>query len=199
MRRRVRYDWRMSDFFYNLIKPIWCLFDRNKKSKKALSFKNRQKLYEKGKLKFLKEFDVLSFAKNMRNMKTLVTSMIDDKERFMIKYQKWNSISLLSNTSDGGSDEQYGLIPKVFDKEKKKDFHKERVDEFMVHRIFNLNRRNIVKKNGLGEILDCLMVFLAKVFYQVFPPLKLPRNPIKHSQGKIWPSNQPNTSWVILF
>mmetsp|Transcript_12871 Transcript_12871/g.11403 ORF Transcript_12871/g.11403 Transcript_12871/m.11403 type:complete len:173 (+) Transcript_12871:618-1136(+) len=67
----------------------------------------------------------------MRNLTTLVTSMMDDSERFMIAYQKCNSISLYSDTSSSNSDENYDGVPKMFHKKTRKAKHIQKVNEFM--------------------------------------------------------------------
>jgi len=67
----------------------------------------------------------------MRNLNTLVTSMMDDSERVMINYQKCNVICLSSesegSSSDGGGKDD---IPKLFNKDK--ITHQTEVDNFMV-------------------------------------------------------------------
>ena len=130
MRRRVKFDWKISDFIFNLFSSLSCLFCWIKK-RKSLNVKKRFELYEKGEEKFIKEFDAVQFAKSMRNLNTLVTSMMDDSERVMIKYQKCNVISLSSGDEGNGSD---GIgkneIPKLFTKNKQS--HKTGVDNFMV-------------------------------------------------------------------
>jgi len=97
-----------------------------------LNAKNRVKLFHKGERKFTKEFDAVHYAKSIRNLNTLVASMLDDNEKFMVKYQKSNLITLEgSNTeSSVGSDEDE--IPKLYSKMNRKTKHKIKIDEFMV-------------------------------------------------------------------
>ena len=103
------------------------------RKKNPLNLKKRLELYDKGETKFIKEFDAVYYARSIRNLTTLVTSMIDENERFMIAYQKCHSIPLDSDTTSSFSDENYDGIPKVFSKEKKKLQHKAKVDDFMVN------------------------------------------------------------------
>jgi len=79
-----------------------------------LNAKNRVKLFHKGERKFTKEFDAVHYAKSIRNLNTLVASMLDDNEKFMVKYQKSNLITLESSDSSNGSDEDD--IPKLYSK-----------------------------------------------------------------------------------
>ena len=97
-----------------------------------MNVKNRLKLYEKGESKFIREFDAISYAKNMRNLNTLVTSMMDDSERFMIGYQKRNAISFDTETESDHSDEDPDSIPKMFSSIERKKTHQDKVDDFMV-------------------------------------------------------------------
>lgn len=61
-----------------------------------------------------------------------MTSTIDDRERFIIAYQKCHSISLNSDTSDSCNDENFESIPKMFAKAKTKELHQIKVENFMV-------------------------------------------------------------------
>lgn len=102
------------------------------KKRNPLNLKKRLELFDKGETKFIKEFDAVYYARNIRNLTTLVTSMVDENERFMISYQKCHSISLYSDTTSSMSDENYDGIPKVFSKDKIKRQHRAKVDDFMV-------------------------------------------------------------------
>ena len=96
--------------------------------------------------------------------------MMDDSERFMITYQKCNSISILSDTSSSHSDENYDGIPKMFSKAQRKKKHKAKVDDFMeeykkevwtpkdfrlLNGVFN---RNLLSSNLLFEGLDLCFI-----------------------------------------
>ena len=135
MKRTVRYDWRVSDFIFNLFRLFSFLYCCDGKGGKRLNVKKRLELYDKGETKFTKEFDAVYYARSIRNLTTLVSSMIDEKERFLITYQKANAISLDSSTSSSNSDKNYDGVPKLFAKDKKKMKHKKKVDEFMVNLI----------------------------------------------------------------
>lgn len=96
-----------------------------------MNLKNRLRLYDKGEEKFIQEFDAVKFTKSMRNLQTLVTSMIDDNEQFMIPYQKRHTIPLNSDFSNT-DESDFEKIPKIFDTEQMKKLHMARVDDFMV-------------------------------------------------------------------
>ena len=128
MKRKLKYDWKIIDFIYNLFR-IFSLLCFCCKRKNTLNIRKRLELYDRGEAKFIKEFDAVYYAKSIRNLTTLVTSMIDENERFMITYQKCNSIPLESDTSSSNSDKN-DAIPKTFDKERLK--HQKKVNDFMV-------------------------------------------------------------------
>mmetsp|Transcript_7776 Transcript_7776/g.6873 ORF Transcript_7776/g.6873 Transcript_7776/m.6873 type:complete len:203 (+) Transcript_7776:1003-1611(+) len=91
MRRRLRYDWNLADFIYNSFSFLSCLCFCIKK-KRPMNVKDRHKLYKKGEEKFTKEFDAVYYAKSLRNLNTLVNSLLDDSEKFMINFQRRNAI-----------------------------------------------------------------------------------------------------------
>ncbi|CAI2382440.1 unnamed protein product [Moneuplotes crassus] len=130
MKRRMRYDWKISDFVYNFFSPITWLLCGWWMKKNRFNANTRMKLYEKGEAKFLNEFDAVYYARCMRNLNTLVGSLMDDSERFMITYQKTNCISADGETESSYSDDNYDDVPKMFAKAKKKQ-HKTKVDDFM--------------------------------------------------------------------
>ena len=124
MKRRMKYDWKLTDLIFNLFHPLssflcWC----SNSKRNPLNLKKRHGLFEKGETKFVKEFDAVYYARWMRNLNTLVTSMMDDSERFMIAYQKSNAISLLSDTTSSHSDDNYDDVPKLFASKTKKKKH----------------------------------------------------------------------------
>jgi len=53
-----------------------------------MNVKRRLELYNRGEEKFAKEFDAVYYAKSLRNLNTLMVSMLDDSEKFMANYQK---------------------------------------------------------------------------------------------------------------
>ncbi|CAI2382433.1 unnamed protein product [Moneuplotes crassus] len=130
MKRRMRYHWKVSDFVYNFFSPITWLLCGCWMKKNRLNAHTRMKLYEKGEAKFLNEFDAVYYARCMRNLNTLVGSLMDDSERFMITYQKTNCISADGETESGYSDDNYDGVPKMFAKAKKRQ-HQVKVDDFM--------------------------------------------------------------------
>eukprot|EP00343_Euplotes_focardii_P001167 CAMPEP_0205800820 /NCGR_PEP_ID=MMETSP0205-20121125/2604_1 /ASSEMBLY_ACC=CAM_ASM_000278 /TAXON_ID=36767 /ORGANISM="Euplotes focardii, Strain TN1" /LENGTH=202 /DNA_ID=CAMNT_0053064541 /DNA_START=1333 /DNA_END=1938 /DNA_ORIENTATION=+ len=95
-----------------------------------MNVKNRYKLYQKGEDKFTEEFDAIYYAKSIRNLNTLVSSLLDDSEKFMIRFQKCNTITLKSG-SDNDSNSDGNEAPKLFSKLGAKALHKIKIDEFM--------------------------------------------------------------------
>jgi len=68
----------------------------------------------------------------MRNLKTLVASLMDDSERFLVKYQSVNAIELFSSSeSSGGEEQAYKRIPKLLAGRVSKQNHEQTIDEFM--------------------------------------------------------------------
>ncbi|CAI2386664.1 unnamed protein product [Moneuplotes crassus] len=123
MRSRIRYDWNLSDFLVNLCSLFSCCFCR--------CIKRRYELFEKGEKKFIKEFDAVYYARNMRNLNTLVTSMMDDSEKVMITYQKQNAIPAESDETSENEDENFDDVPKMFSSKILKQKHIEKIDFFM--------------------------------------------------------------------
>ncbi|CAI2386634.1 unnamed protein product [Moneuplotes crassus] len=123
MRSRVRYDWKLSDFLVNLCSLFSCCFCR--------CIKRRYELFEKGEKKFIKEFDAVYYARNMRNLNTLVTSMMDDSEKVMITYQKQNAIPAESDETSENQDENFDDVPKMFSNKMLKEKHIQKIDLFM--------------------------------------------------------------------
>lgn len=152
MRHRVRYDWNILDFIYSILNSIPFLFVCCCRQKNKLHLKKRNKLFQKGEEKFVKEFDAVQFAKSMREMQTLLKSMIDDNERFMIPYQKCNSIPMHSDSEDESGDENYDKVPNLFAPPRLKNIHSARVDAFMVMNSKDFYRESIQKKIGQEEI-----------------------------------------------
>jgi len=68
----------------------------------------------------------------MRHLNTLVTSTMDDSEKFMINYQKCHTIALSSEENDS-SEGVYDGVPKMFDKDKSS--HELKVNTFMVNMV----------------------------------------------------------------
>ncbi|CAI2385439.1 unnamed protein product [Moneuplotes crassus] len=131
MRKRIKYDWKITDYIFNLFRClsfICCCCCCNKRS---LNFRNRLRLYDKGESKLAKELDAVHFVKSFRNLSTLVASVVDDRERLMIAYQKCHLLSLQSDTSNSCSDENFDSIPKMFAKASTKELHQIKVENFM--------------------------------------------------------------------
>jgi hypothetical protein len=128
MKNHYRYDWKISDFLFTFIAPIICICSRDR----SYGIKQRYGLFEKGETKYIKEFDAVYYARNIRNLKAIVTSMMNKKERFLVTYQKRHSISVLSDTTSSPSDKNYDHVPRLCENQKKKDDHSQKVQQFMV-------------------------------------------------------------------
>ena len=65
-------------------------------NKTDYSLYNRHKLYLQGVEKFHNEIDVLNYTKSLRLLKILLSSLMDDSEKFMSTYQHQNWIKLIN-------------------------------------------------------------------------------------------------------
>lgn len=130
MKNRFKYQWKFSDFAFSFIAP--CMKLCKKEENKRLTFMKRHGLYEKGEEKFVKEFDAINFARSMRVLRTLVSSMMDDSERVLTVYQKNHSIPVISEDSSSHSERDYDEVPELYTNQLRKNDHIEKVNRFMV-------------------------------------------------------------------
>lgn len=63
---------------------------------------------EKGEQKYLKEFDVEYFAHTMRKVHVLLSSMLNDKKRFLTNYQQFHVLRLQDEEDLDGRDDDQG-------------------------------------------------------------------------------------------
>lgn len=96
-----------------------------------MGIKNRLSLYKKGEHKYAHEFDAVQFSKNMRNIKALIASLLDDNEKYMIKNQKTNVLLLQESSSEEDLSDQ-DKVPKLFSKLVHKVIHRVKVKKKMV-------------------------------------------------------------------
>jgi hypothetical protein len=103
-----------------------------------MNLKNRYKLFQKGEEKYLKELDVEYFATTMRKVHMLISSLMDDKQRFLSNYQHLNFINLedssgSSSDSDfeGFADKHFKKVPKILSKDGINQ-HSEKIRNLMV-------------------------------------------------------------------
>ena len=95
--------------------PFKCIGRKCRKN--ALNLHTRYLIFKKGESKFVKEFDVVEFAKTQRKLKMLVLSLMDDNKRYLASYQKLNAISLLSNSDSNDSNNSESLkLPNLVSK-----------------------------------------------------------------------------------
>ena len=79
----------------------------------------------------MKEFDAEYYVKSLRNLQMLVSSLMDDSERFMNVYQHSNAISISKNDTDMDTDDDTSkAIPKMI-KDKNSKEHEETVQNFI--------------------------------------------------------------------
>lgn len=128
MKERRRFNFSVFDFIYNLYCLIGWMFCC--KRKRSSLFK-RYKYYEYGENKYMKEFDAAYYAKSIRRLEMLVNTFMDDSERYLVNYQKNNTISLHSDyTATSDSDDEFKKAPKMISKKTKKELHSQRIEEF---------------------------------------------------------------------
>ncbi|CAI2381127.1 unnamed protein product [Moneuplotes crassus] len=131
MRKKARYQWKFTDFFYDFISWVpFCICFCCRKNE-GLNIKRRNKLFSKGADKFINEFDAVHFAKSMREVKTLLASIMDEDERFMIPFQKCNSIPMNTDSEESSEEDAYKEVPKLFARSNETMLHISRVDDFM--------------------------------------------------------------------
>jgi hypothetical protein len=64
-------------------------------------------MFNKGENKFIKEFDAVRFVRMTRNLKMIVSSIMNDSQRFIASYQKINTIHHdINSSSDSMSSEE---------------------------------------------------------------------------------------------
>ncbi|CAI2384425.1 unnamed protein product [Moneuplotes crassus] len=147
--RRTKYGWKFTDLLYNIlmkciINPfticckkkadnssgcLKCLFCCCINRRNKLNLMKRVEYYSKGEDKYAHEFDAVKFSKNMRHLETIVASLLDDSEKFVITHQKSNVLAL--DDSDSNSDHEEIQQPKLFDGEAKKNLYRVKVKRFM--------------------------------------------------------------------
>ena len=115
------------------------------------------KIFNKGEDKFIQEFDAVHYAKSIRNLNTLMAAMLDDSEKFMVKYQKSSLISLESSESESSNESDENDIPKLYSNVNRKAKHKIKIDEFIVRLLLTSFRNNIREKNGRNMTINYWM------------------------------------------
>lgn len=100
---------------------------------KPYGFYNRFQLLEKGLDKFSSEFDAEQYAKSIRNLKMLVSSVMDENERSLGKFQHTNTISLIKSESDEESEGEIDKeMPKLIERKSTLAHHRNIVDKFLL-------------------------------------------------------------------
>lgn len=163
---RSQYNWNITDMIYNLSGYFKFIFHWWINKKNKLNVRNRFKYYSKGKAKYWDEFDAIKFSKSMRNLRSLVASLLDDSEQFMIKHQKSNVLQLdaSENNQDIDSNEEKALH--LFSSKEEKTLHKNKIESFMVPHTLTF-RKPTYPKNGKNEITALLVESSKKAISKV--------------------------------
>lgn len=140
IQRRFKYNWKISDFIYNgfgALKFLFCCVNK----KNNFNIKNRLELYKEGENKLTEELDAVQFIKSIRNLTTLVSSLLDDSEKTMVQYQKSHVLEIDKEIEEETPQERK---PNLFSKLAEKLIHKSEIEVFMVKIIqYNEIRRII--------------------------------------------------------
>ena len=100
--------------------------------KNPYSIYGRYKLYTRGVKKFEEELDIEYYTKSLRNLKTMVSAMMDESERFMSVYQQCNSISVIGSLSDTDSDNEITKgMPKYMENKNKVSPYSKHINMFL--------------------------------------------------------------------
>lgn len=102
MQSRRYFNYTCKDFMYCM---FCCCKQWSKDKEKPYSLYNRYSLLEKGVDRFNKEFDSEYYAKSLRRLQMLMSSLMDDNERYLSFYQRTNTISLIANEDSGKEEE----------------------------------------------------------------------------------------------
>ncbi|CAI2384266.1 unnamed protein product [Moneuplotes crassus] len=216
--RRTKYGWKFTDLLYNIlmkciISPFMicckkrafnssgclkCLFCCCINRRNKLNLMKRVEFYSKGEDKYAHEFDAVKFSKNMRHLETLVASLLDDSEKFIITHQKPNVLTL--DDSDSNSDHEGIQQPKLFDEEAKKKLYRAKVKRFMdkymneewTERDYQLCS-GIFSKNPLKNSKIKVMMSTppsSRPLLPTNPPTNLPPEESKHPVQPLKPAPQ---------
>ncbi|CAI2379631.1 unnamed protein product [Moneuplotes crassus] len=112
IKRRVKYNWKIEDLIYNILGVLKFIFYCFIKKKATLNVKKRLQFYQQGEQKFIKKFDAVNFVQSLRNLKALTNSLFNEKEIFMVKYQRSNA--LVANENSEKHENKKKGMPKIF-------------------------------------------------------------------------------------
>ena len=87
-------------------------------------------MYQQGVDKFAQEIDVISYTKSLRLLKTLLSSLMDDSEKYLSIYQHQNCLKLFDrdmNEDDASEDIQ---IPHLMSNSETIESHQKEVNRF---------------------------------------------------------------------
>ncbi|CAI2372806.1 unnamed protein product [Moneuplotes crassus] len=129
MLRRAKYDWKLTDLIYNTLGVFSVVFRCCLNKKNPMNIHQRLKLFEIAEQKYVRELDAVEFSKNMRNLNTLVASLLDKKEQLLVQHQKSNVLIL--DESDDGEKQLKDDFPKLFGKPETNGDYAIRITELM--------------------------------------------------------------------
>ena len=119
-----------------IIEPLICVIicydvERwNAFSSKSDSLYKRHKLYLKGLDKFSQEIDILYYTKSLRLLKTLLSSLMDDSEKYLSMYQHQNCLKMIDWDLCQDETPEEHQIPKLTSNETMIELHHTHVNEF---------------------------------------------------------------------
>ena len=99
-------------------------------NKSEKSVYNRYRVYLQGAEKFYQEIDLIHYTKSLRLLKTLLSSLMDDNERFMSVYQYQNSLKLKSCELCHEKQDNDRKMPKLVANEFEVDYHVIQIEKF---------------------------------------------------------------------
>ncbi|CAI2374574.1 unnamed protein product [Moneuplotes crassus] len=129
MLRRAKYDWKLTDLIYNTLSVFSVVFRCCLNKKNPMNIHQRLKLFEIAEQKYVRELDAVEFSKNMRNLNTLVASLLDKKEQLLVQHQKSNVLIL--DESVESEEKSITDVPKLFSKSPLIDNYAKRTDKLM--------------------------------------------------------------------
>ena len=121
---------------YTIIKQLICAItyfvaaSSDAFSHSSYSLYNRHKLYQQGIDKFTQETDIVYYAKSLRMLKTLLSSLMDDSERYLSVFQHQNCLRLVDSYSNEDDAPDEIRIPKLFSDSSKIVPHNANINEF---------------------------------------------------------------------
>lgn len=129
MKDRYRFYWKFIDLFYNTLGYLRYCFRCCVNKKNPMNIQKRLEIYNIGEDKYIKEFDAIEFAKNMRNLNTLLKAMLNKEERYLVQHQK-SHVLILDDDEPKPPEPQ--KVPKLFTQKEAREVYNSKIEKFMV-------------------------------------------------------------------